>query len=324
MLQAPSLSIIIPVYNVQAYLKNCIDSVLVQTYSDFELILIDDGSTDSSGIICDQYEQQDVRVKVYHQKNLGVSSARNLGLKVALGEWVLFVDSDDELIPSALETFMEYAGAKYDMIECNYQIIKKGERIDSDSQYLTKIIDKKEFYNMFFNYSWDTFHGYAWGKLYRMDIIKRFGLSFDVELHYKEDGLFVCQYVAKCDKIIYTTKAVYKYFHRENSAVYEYNRQLNKKSASHLFASCKIHDLIHKQNLGRRIENDAKQSLCYSYQMLNYIYKHSAVKNDEVKKIIDEMFYHYVSKNFYLYYTIKSKYSIFKRYVYNKFFVKSM
>ena len=91
----PAISVNIPVYNTEKYLHRCIDSVLAQTYQDLELLLIDDGSKDSSGAICDEYAAQDARVKVFHKENGGVSSARNVGLDHAQGEWITFVDSDD-------------------------------------------------------------------------------------------------------------------------------------------------------------------------------------------------------------------------------------
>ena len=95
MANIPKISVIIPVYNAEKYLYRCIDSVLVQTFTNWELLLIDDGSKDSSGVICDEYAAKDARVRVFHKENGGVSSARNLGLDNARGEWVAFVDSDD-------------------------------------------------------------------------------------------------------------------------------------------------------------------------------------------------------------------------------------
>ena len=91
----PKISVIVPVYNTEKYLDRCIQSILAQTYTDFELLLVDDGSTDSSGAICDKYAEQDSRVRVFHKENGGVSSARNQGLDNAKGEWITFVDSDD-------------------------------------------------------------------------------------------------------------------------------------------------------------------------------------------------------------------------------------
>ena len=101
------ISIIVPVYNTEKYLDRCIQSILSQTYTDFELLLINDGSTDSSGAICDKYAEQDSRVRVFHKENGGVSSARNVGLDNAKGEWVTFCDSDDWVENCWLDTFVE-------------------------------------------------------------------------------------------------------------------------------------------------------------------------------------------------------------------------
>ena len=102
-MQTPKISVIIPVYNVELYLPKCIDSILCQTYTDFELLLIDDGSSDASGKICDMYKENDNRIRVCHKKNEGVSKARNLALNNALGEFVIFVDSDDWIEPNTFE-----------------------------------------------------------------------------------------------------------------------------------------------------------------------------------------------------------------------------
>ena len=101
----PKISVIVPVYNVEKYLCRCIDSILAQTFTDFELLLIDDGSKDSSGEICEEYAGKDARIRVFHRQNGGVSTARNLGIDKAKGEWIYFVDSDDVVLPSALGTF---------------------------------------------------------------------------------------------------------------------------------------------------------------------------------------------------------------------------
>lgn len=99
------LSVIVPVYNAEEYLRKCIDSILYQTYSDLELLLINDGSTDSSGAVCDEYARRDERVRVIHKENGGVSSTRNLGLDLAQGEWITFVDADDWIEHETYEKF---------------------------------------------------------------------------------------------------------------------------------------------------------------------------------------------------------------------------
>ena len=96
-------SIIVPVYNVEKYLSTCVESILSQTFNNWELILINDGSTDYSGIICDEYKKKDTRIKVFHTENKGVSAARNIGLKNAIGEWIAFIDSDDYMEKNWLE-----------------------------------------------------------------------------------------------------------------------------------------------------------------------------------------------------------------------------
>lgn len=100
------VSCIIPVYNTEKYLRRCIESVLAQTFVDWEMLLIDDGSTDASGSICDEYAAKDERIRVFHKENGGISSARNLGLNYAQGEWIFFVDSDDSLPKTSLESLL--------------------------------------------------------------------------------------------------------------------------------------------------------------------------------------------------------------------------
>ncbi len=125
------ISIIVPVYNSEKYLDQCIQSILSQTYTDFELLLIDDGSTDSSGAICDKYAEQDSRVRVFHKENGGVSSVRNLGLDNAKGEWIGWVDSDDYIDAEMYEHMYNAAiQNKVDMVCCDVEIVyAKGKRV---------------------------------------------------------------------------------------------------------------------------------------------------------------------------------------------------
>ena len=119
----PKISVIVPVYKAEKYLHRCVDSILSQTFTDFELILVNDGSPDNCGAICDEYAQKDNRVRVFHKENGGVSSARNLGLDNAKGEWITFVDSDDWLKPGCLEQLTNKLDA--DMIKCGIEASDK-------------------------------------------------------------------------------------------------------------------------------------------------------------------------------------------------------
>ena len=107
MKKIPKVSIIIPIYNVEKYLKCCLDSILVQTFQDWEAIFVDDGSKDSSGIICDEYAAKDARVRVIHKENGGLSSARNAGLAIASGDWIMHLDGDDWIEPDMLERLIQ-------------------------------------------------------------------------------------------------------------------------------------------------------------------------------------------------------------------------
>ena len=115
------MSIIIPIYNTAAWIPACIESIINQSFSDFEILLIDDGSTDGSGVICDMYTKTDSRIRVFHKKNGGVSSARNYGLDKATGEWIYFVDSDDELLPDCLRIMTGYIRDDIDIVLAGYE-----------------------------------------------------------------------------------------------------------------------------------------------------------------------------------------------------------
>ena len=136
----PKISIIVPVYKAEPYLHRCIDSILAQTFTDWELLLIDDGSPDSSGEICDEYASRDSRIQVFHKENGGVSSARNMGLDSMRGEYVTFVDADDCLYVDALEVFMAHI-VKYDLdfAQCEFNRIfdEKNRGQDGCSDVLT-------------------------------------------------------------------------------------------------------------------------------------------------------------------------------------------
>ena len=132
------ISIIVPVYNAKSYLSRCIDSILNQTYQDFELILVDDGSTDCSGEICDKYASNDIRIRVFHKPNGGVSSARNLGLSKINGNYVIFVDSDDFLMPNHLEILAQYAEI-YDWVMTSRKIIDEDNKIRNEYNLSQKI-----------------------------------------------------------------------------------------------------------------------------------------------------------------------------------------
>ncbi len=213
------VSIIIPVYNAEKYLAKCIESVLSQTFIDFELILINDGSTDSSQSICNKFSLVDERVKNYSQENGGVSSARNLGLKNANGTWVCFVDSDDIIKEGFLESFImssELSESQLiiqDIIKENF--ITKDQTLITAYSYgkfylkdLGKHLGNNDIYLL----------GFAVCKFYNLDLIKKENLLFNINIKYFEDLLFYLNYLKHIEAIHFIDQAHYIYNIHDESA----------------------------------------------------------------------------------------------------------
>lgn len=232
------ISIIIPVYNVEQYIEKCIKSVISQTYNNWELILVDDGSKDKSGVICDQYAQNDARIKVVHKPNGGVSSARNKGIELAKGEYICFIDSDDYVDPTFLDDFQtnQYAadfyisGAYYDVYGKPYSCLKYKEQFCENTEQIKNAFFSQQLYS----------NGYPWGKLYKTQIIKENHLTFDESLPKHEDHNFVFAYFALTGSVFITSTAGYHYQAFDNSG-----RKLSSKTETYkqlVMAS----DLFHK------------------------------------------------------------------------------
>ena len=176
------LTIIIPVYNTAPYLPDCLTSILGQTFSDFELLLINDGSTDGSGTICDEYAKKDNRIRVFHKGNGGVSSARNLGLDNARGEWIYFVDSDDELLPGGLQTLVDGICDDVDIVGGGYERFgPNGELLEAVDERVTTALSKEETLLIVSNdrpkYYSDL--GYRWMGMFRSSVVRSHHLRFD-------------------------------------------------------------------------------------------------------------------------------------------------
>lgn len=187
--KSPKVSIIIPVYNAENTLKRCVDSVLSQTFSDFELILIDDGSKDASPSIIDDYAQQDSRIVPIHKTNGGVSSARNAGLDVASGEYVTFIDSDDYVTTTFLEDMIV---SNDDIVICGiFYVINFGENKQTKIENLKSIRYTYENTAMFLKeYGDNIIVRTPWAKLFKKNIIDEYNIRFNSRMRYGEDTLF--------------------------------------------------------------------------------------------------------------------------------------
>jgi len=203
------ISVIVPVYNTGKYLSKCLDSIISQTFSDFELLLVDDGSSDNSGKICDEYAEKDDRISVFHKENRGVSSARNLGLDKANGKWICFIDSDDYVKPAYLQYLIENENENVDIIVGGWQPVFEG-KLEKSVQFRKKEYSGAEFKNVFKEMN---VAGYAqpWSRLYRGQIIKENNMTFDHNLSLSEDRIFFYQFLLYSKGIAFVPSSDYFY-----------------------------------------------------------------------------------------------------------------
>ena len=201
------VSIIVPVYKAENYLSRCVNSILKQTFFDFELIFIDDGSPDKSGNLCDEFAKKDSRIRVVHQTNQGVSAARQRGLDTATGEYVIHADPDDWVEPDWLETlYYEAERTKADMVMCDF------ERVYSDktiyySQKPTSLKNEDILEDLISERIW----GPCWNKLVRRDCFLKYNICFNPEMNLWEDLYVNCLLLTKGIKVSYVERTLYHY-----------------------------------------------------------------------------------------------------------------
>lgn len=228
----PFISVIIPVYNVEEYICECLDSILCQDFDDFEIILINDGSTDNSLSICTDYANHNSKIKVFTQNNQGVSQARNLGISKSLGQYVWFIDPDDRIHRNAFNILNEFLVQKDpDIILFNFFVINTHSMYEHQ---LNRIYRQKKQLSTLETYQsilWGSgFQGFVWNKIYRREIIS--DIRFNNNIHYLEDAIFNADVVKNSKKIFSLPISLNYYRQRENSAV----NTFNKKQLSYLKA----------------------------------------------------------------------------------------
>lgn len=196
------ISVIVPVYNTEKYLDRCIQSILAQTYTDFELLLVDDGSTDSSGAICDKYAEQDSRIRVFHKANGGASSARNMGLDNAIGEWVCFVDSDDSLTCDAVEILCANCNNGADIVIAN----TVNNVIISGGDWAKALLESK-------------IRCELWGGLYKRRLLADSCHKIPASIVIGEDFLLNLHLALDADKVKLLDNNIYNYNNHHNSSL---------------------------------------------------------------------------------------------------------
>jgi len=260
---SPKVSIIVPIYNAEKTLRRCVDSILNQDVTDFELLLIDDGSKDDSAKVCDTYAESDNRVRVIHKENSGVSATRNLALNEAKGEYLQFLDADDWITPNATRLLIESAEQNHcDMVISDfYRVI--GERlshkgsIDEDG-----VLTREAFANLMMENPADFYYGVLWNKLYRRDIIEEHQLRMNPKISWCEDFMFNLEYIRYCENIYALQVPIYYYVKTKGSLVSQ-GMSLTKTIKTKMMVFEYYND-FYKQVLSEE-EYEKKRLQIYSY-----------------------------------------------------------
>lgn len=241
------VSIIIPIYNSESFLNKCIKSILEQDYKNFELLLIDDGSNDSSGKICDRFSKIDERANVYHIKNGGVSNARNFGIEKSRGNYIVFVDSDDWVERNYISSLYNLLqNNRLDLVCTSFKMIKKNETLEF--KYDNEILEGKEKNIKYFDFIHKVSSA-PWGKIFKADVIKNNKIQFEADVPFAEDLIFLLDYY-KCVKSIglfeettydyncanenQAMKKIYKEMYRYLYQVYKREEEFVKKVSSEI------------------------------------------------------------------------------------------
>ena len=274
----PKISVIIPVYKAEKYLHNCVDSILAQTFTDFEVLLIDDGSPDNSGEICDRYAQKDPRVRVFHKENGGVSSARQCGIDNAYGEYTIHADPDDWVEPTMLEElYIKVKMDDIDMLICDYyeDYTDKSIYIKQKPSSLDPDIVLKELFK--------KLYGSCWNKLIRRSCYERYNVSFPLDLTCNEDQ-YVCVSLLKHPiKVAYLPKAFYHYTQDVNAnslvkgrKTYE-ERLLIKEKFCHLMSNHKYYNVCLSTMVAALVSSSYKNKLFSSNEFMKKFFNYRQI-----------------------------------------------
>ena len=269
---SPRFSIIVPIYNAERYLQDCIHSIRVQSCADFEVLLVDDGSTDGTMPLLEKFKAEDSRFCIYHQEHRGVSSARNVGLQYVTGKYICFVDADDQIAPTYLTDLYQAMG-EADSSMCGFKKTDLLSHEDCEIVPQNRIETLEENLAEFYNVGPTDWQRYLWNRMFKREIIQRNDLCFNEDINYKEDGLFVVQYLcASNGQVGCVDKVLYCYNRNSSGAMSKTWHSFDKKIITNLMAHKLIIDEIRRKGVSQIVVtkaiNQAKASCNWILQMM--------------------------------------------------------
>ncbi|MFR9669525.1 MAG: glycosyltransferase family 2 protein [Rikenellaceae bacterium] len=271
------ISIVVPIYNVEEYLPKCLESIINQSYRNIEIILVDDGSPDNAGEICDEYATKDERVRVFHIPNGGVAKARQLGIENSTGDYIVFVDPDDWLPLDSIEIL--YSNMRDDVDIVIGGIVYKSDRADFNRLYTPAKINKNEFIVSLLT---DKIEGFPWRSLYRKSL---FDFDCFPSIKRRQDLLMNIKLSRKVNNVVLIDKIVYYYFQRDNSTSYQYKYDFEYEKGYYLMLKQQLDD----DGMLNTFFNEYIQR---SFQSLRNVFKAGNLINIEdrwVNEIIDNV-----------------------------------
>lgn len=269
----PTFSIIVPVYNTEAYLRPCLDSIVAQTYADFEVIMVDDGSDDGSAAICKEYTESDNRFSYYFKENGGVSSARNVGIEKARGEWLFFIDSDDTLMLDTLHIYNEM---------CCKEGVSLGmgtyvrDSFEPKYRYREKcsfelLLDRERIMELMFLTNKYGYQGYVWNKVFRRSVIHEKNIHFDTAVCFNEDRLFCVEYICMMPgKARFTSRPVYNYYVRRSGTVGGASVNYNPNLITDYDSSVTMLRLLVSNSFSAKVQKLGKDRIIDSYDIIRH------------------------------------------------------
>jgi len=289
------ISVIIPVYNIESYITRCIESILNESYKKTELLLINDGSTDGSGSICDKFANRDSRVKVFHQENKGVSAARNLGIHKAKGKWIIFVDGDDWIEENSLRKLIDtYPNSNLDILVAR-SFINDGNNVGKEQYVFEPSFVGKIFNGVTVAIDRNYRRGSVWGAVYNRLFLVSNEILFPIGLKNGEDSIFSLLALIHADNVGFSNVHFYNVFERDGSASRSWSFErtihminnvnyINNYIATHI-TNLPSECLYILDHLKYRNVSNIYNSLYYSFSIKNYIVLTKSLKKELKEKL---------------------------------------